>query len=226
MPTMTITAFHENTRSRKYMTGPAYRALFEANKFQLITRYIENQVVQNRDHSGPRGLHFGAWRGGSNEKSNLRTNDALLLDYRRSQFEEVRAGIQRMGYAHIWIDTENKARTLNTISLVVPFREPVDAPTYERIASCFAKEIDTYGMIDGAITSTFITNIHGTSMVVPHEGELLDAEAYKRATKNLYQRQDAAKYYAEHRPACRATIPTDLIHPAPEGVVESGLFVW
>jgi hypothetical protein len=199
--TLAITPWDEHGITKKYVRASPYVASVEADhRFRSILDYIDNAVRQLRLHSGPRGIHFGEWSGTQNVKSNLKANHAMLLDYDIRQFEELRAACDRLNVGRFYMTTENKARTQNTISLVIPFSTPVDAATYERVTSCIVKELDVYGLVDGVLSSTFVTNIHATTMTVFERGPLFDAEAFKVRTAHLYRRQDAHKYYQATRP--------------------------
>lgn len=205
MNTMTITPFYNGPRA--YSRATPYRAPVEpATRMRHVIQYIDNLVVQARHHSGPTGVSFATWRGTNNADSSFVEAHALALDYRVEVFEELREAADRLGVARVWFTGENKARSLNTITLVIPFTGPATKAQYERIASCIAKELDAYGLIDGALAVNHIVNVHATTLTAYERGEVLDPEAFIRRTAKLYQARDAKKYHAPSRPARAADV--------------------
>lgn len=210
MTTMTITPFYNGPRA--YSRAQPYKApVTPSGRMTVLTQYLENLVVQARHHAGPTGVSFATWRGSSNTDANFVEAHALALDYQVAQFEALRDAADGLGWARVWFTGENKARTTNTITLVLPFAAPATKAQYERIASCVAKELDTYGLIDGALAVNHITNVHATTLTAYERGEVLDPQEYIRRTARLHQARDAKKYHAVRRPASAVRAQVD--HP-------------
>jgi hypothetical protein len=196
MSTIEITRFHSGERG--YNKADASKVpLDTSNRLSAVVQHVENAVAQLRFGQGePRGLSFAAYKGTRcvNKDANITGVYALALDYRVEQFEALTIAAERLGYAHLFILTENRARTLNAVTLVIPFAAPLSVTQYARIASCFAAELNIYGLLEGALAATHIVNVHATTATAFVRGELLDGEAYIKRTANQFQRQDARKY--------------------------------
>ena len=197
--TLQITSFHNDKNA--YKRADAYRMLVApGDRMAQLTAYLDNMVVQLRHHGGPSGFNFSAWRGTSNHDGNHTEAYALAIDYQIEQFEELRDATDQLGYARVWATGEDKARTFNTITLIIPFSAPATKAQYERIASCIVKELDVYGLVDGALAVNHIVNIHATTLTAFERGDLLDPARFIERTKDMYQKRDAKKYHAPSRP--------------------------
>lgn len=196
MSIIEITRFQSGDRG--YSKADSSKVPLDTNgRCQAIIQHVENAVVQLRHGQGePRGLSFAAYKGHRcvNKDTNITAVHALMLDYNVEQFEKLAEAAEKLGYAHLFITTENRARTLNAVTLVIPFTAPLTVSQYARIASCFASELGLYGLLEGALAATHIVNVHATTMTAFVRGELLDGEAYIKRTAKMFQNQDARKW--------------------------------
>ena len=203
MSTVTITRFN-NVKAKKtgHFRGKQGYSAADAcivpidtdNRCHAIVDFIDNAVVQLRHGTAPSGISFCSWKGMDNKDTSFTAAYALALDYRLDRFDGLRERAAALGFAHLLITSENKARTLSAITLVIPFVAPVSKPTYERIASCIVTELGIYGLLEGALAVNHVINIHGTTMTAFERGALMDAEAYRASTARMYQGMDARKY--------------------------------
>lgn len=222
MNSMTITSFY-NQRGR-YRRAGAFASMVEPEqRMSHLLTFLESLTVQLRNHGGPEGLSFCAWKGADNTDANLVECHALALDYRWDRFKELRDAAERLGFARCWFTGENKAKTINTVVLIIPFTGPASKAHYERIAAVVARELDTYGLVEGALAANHIVNIHATSLTGFERGELLDPAAFIASTKDKHQVRDARKYHEEHRPASLAAAVQ--LQP-PTVTSDDGLFAW
>jgi hypothetical protein len=196
MTTIEITRFHSGKRG--YTKADACKVpVCTETRLQAVVQHIDNAVKQLRyGNSEPRGLSFASYRGSKsiNKESNLNSVHALALDYKIEQFEELAEAADRLGFAHLFVTTENRAQTQNAITLVIPFTAPLNAAQYARLASCIATELGIYGLLEGALAATHIINVYATTMTVYGRGALLDAAAYIKRTANQFQGMDARRF--------------------------------
>jgi hypothetical protein len=193
MTQITITRFANGQRS--YSRANSYVATVATDeRMNAVITYIENCASQQRHHGGPSGLSFGRWIGSTNKDTDFREAHALAMDWRVEQFEELQRAAERLPFARVWFTGEDRAKTLNTITLVIPFSAPATKAEYERIASCIAKELDVCGLIDGSLAVNHITNVHANTMTAYERGRIMGPQAYIRDTAKLYQAKDAKKY--------------------------------
>lgn len=196
MNTIEITRF--NSGKRGYTKADASKVpVCPEGRLQAVVQHIENAVTQLRYGQGePRGLNFAEWRGSRciNQDSKLKGVHALALDYRVEQFEALKEAADKLGFARLWVTTEDRAKTANAITLVIPFSAPLSVAQYARIASCIATELGIYGMLEGALAATHIVNVHATTLTAFERGEVLDGEQYIKRTAKMFQGMDARRY--------------------------------
>lgn len=212
-----ITRF-ENGRT--YSKADTYAVSVQPDqRLNAVVTYIENCVAQLRHHGGPTGLSFCRWGGSSNKDRDFREASFLAIDYDIHVFEELKDAADRLGFARVWFDGENKSRTQNTIVMVIPLAAPANKHEAERIICCLVKELDIYGLVDGALAINHITNIHATTLTAYERGALLDPQAFIQRTAKMYQSRDATKYYGQ-RPARVSSEPNATI------TTHDDLFEW
>lgn len=220
-----ITRFHSGLRG--YTKADASNVLADADTgFAAISQHISVLIEQLRSGRGkPRGLSFAAYRGSRcvNKDTNIKSVHALALDYRAAKVGEVAEAAAALGYAHILFDTEDRASTVNAITLVIPFAAPLSAAQYARVASCIATELGVYGLLEGALAATHIINIHATSLTASVPGELFDAESYIKRTAREFQGRDARKFEGPE-PVARQAARVQIERPV--FTTHDGLFQW
>ena len=224
MNTITITRFHSGKRG--YTKADAQKVPVDpTGRLEQVVQFIENAVTQLRYGCGePRGLAFASYRGSKcvNREANLIEVSALALDYHLDRFEELRVAALKLGYAHLFVTTEDRAQTTNAITLVIPFSAPLSAKQYARLASCIATELGVYGLLEGALAATHIINVYATTMTAFERGEILDGEAYIKRTAKDFQGMDARKYERDAPPSRAAQAQLER----PTFTSEDGLFEW
>lgn len=225
MKTIEITRFHSGLRGYTKADASLVPADLE-DRFSAVIQYIENAVSQLRHGQGqPRGLSFAQYRGSGcvNKDANLHSVHALALDYKADKIEQLARAAAAFGYAHILIETEDRASTMNAITLVIPFAAPLSAAQYTRVASCIASELGVYGLLEGALAGTHIINIHATSLIASIPGKLFDAEAYIKRTAREFQGRDARKFEGPE-PVARQAARVQIERPV--FTTHDGLFQW
>lgn len=103
-----------------------------------------------------------------------RSSNALILEWRAHQAEDVVAKLEQMKLHHIIFNTLN-AQGEKCITAVLPMSEEVDDKSdYARLASLIASDIKFSLMSDGFHSCTFLVRPDTTGVIYECEGDLID----------------------------------------------------
>jgi hypothetical protein len=128
-------------------------------------------------------------------RDNISYSTAALIEYKASQASDLDLALSNFQSAYYLLPTETN--DTNCISVMVPFRTPVNPDDYGRVVSFIIDRLGVYGVQQGAMAATFLVKPTPFSQVIFNDGDILDADAYANSTAW----NDASQYFVEAKPS-------------------------
>ncbi|QPL38240.1 hypothetical protein IT881_08720 [Erythrobacter sp. A30-3] len=187
-PVLELSRFDRIHRTNHIIDACKYPATDDTGLVHTMAHYMADCLFRLKTMGQePRYWSFASFSAKRHDKSSIRLNSALVLEYRDSARASVLAELADIGLAHWIIDTESP--TENRFAVIFPLANPIlnenRSNRYTRLASVLLQQIGVAGAVDGCNANTFLIAPRPTALVQGFAGDILDPEPYIKDTAEL-----------------------------------------
>ena len=193
-PILELSRFDRIHRTNHIIDACKYVAADDDGKAFTMADYMADCIHRAMTMGNePRYWSFANYSAKRQDKSAIRYNTAVALEYQEHTRAAVLAELADMGLAHWIVDTESP--TENRFAVIFPLSTPVlndsKSNRYTRLASVLIQQIEVDGAVDGCNAATFLFAPRPTAQVQGFAGSILDPSTYIKETAELLAKANA-----------------------------------